>query len=295
MKVGLIGVGIMGEPIAMNLRKAGHHVIAFCRSPGRCDALRPLGIEAASSADKAIGACEVLILMVPDGADVDQVLRRNTQGVIEAPVQGKTVVLMATVAPAYSHRLGQDLAAAGARYVEAPVSGSRQPAQAGQLLVLAAADKPEYIDGVQPLLDAIGKKTVRCGPVPVAMRMKLANQLLLIACFEAISEATHFAAGIGLDVEQFLEMAQAGPIANDVLRSKAAKLAMDDFTQQAPIRHVSKDIGLVCEEAARFGLWVPVATTTRALFAQAMQAGQSQDDAIGIVKILRRGADGDGC
>ena len=138
-------------------------------------------------------------------------------------------------------------------------------------------------------VDAIGKKTVRCGPVPTAMRMKLANQLLLIACFEAISEATHFAAGIGLDVPLFLEMAQAGPLANDVLRSKVAKLVADDFTQQAPIRHVAKDIGLVCEEAAQRGVWLPIATVNRSLFAEAMAAGLAQDDAIGIIKILRKG------
>ncbi len=119
--------------------------------------------------------------------------------------------------------------------------------------------------------------------------MKLANQLLLIAWFEAISEATHFAAGIGLDVQEFLDMALASPLANDVLRSKVAKLAANDFAQQAPIRHVAKDIGLVCDEAARVNIWLPIAAANRALFAKAMQAGQSQDDAIGIIKLLRAG------
>jgi 3-hydroxyisobutyrate dehydrogenase len=289
MKIGLIGVGVMGEPMAKNLKKAGHSVTVYNRTPARCDVLRPLGIEVADTPGQVFEAAEAVIIMVPSHLEVDQVLERSPEGAITAPVSGRTIVLMATVAPAYSTALGTSLAAAGARYVEAPVSGSRQPAEAAQLVILASATEQAHIDHVQPLFDAIGKKTVRCGPVPMAMRMKLANQLLLIACFEAISEATHFAAGIGLDVQQFLDMAQAGPLANDVLRSKVAKLVSNDFAQQAPIRHVAKDIGLVCDEAEQRGVWLPIATANRSLFAEAMQAGQSQDDAIGIIKILRRG------
>jgi 3-hydroxyisobutyrate dehydrogenase len=263
--------------------------MVFSRTPSRCDALRPLGIEVADTSGQVFEASDAVVIMVPSHLEVDQVLGRSSQGAITTPVKGRTVILMATVAPAYSMALGTSLAAVGARYIEAPVSGSRQPAETGQLVILASAAEQEYIDDVQPLFDAIGKKTVRCGAVPTAMRMKLANQLLLIACFEAISEATHFAAGIGLDVQQFLDMAQAGPLANDVLRSKVAKLVSDDFTQQAPIRHVSKDIGLVCDEAEQRGVWLPIASANRSLFSQAMLAGQSQDDAIGIIKILRRG------
>ncbi|SCK23191.1 3-hydroxyisobutyrate dehydrogenase [Variovorax sp. HW608] len=289
MKIGLIGIGVMGEPMARHVRKAGHQVAVFNRSPQRCEPLRSLGIEVLGSARELVEFAEVTVLMVPSHVEVDEVLERSADGAIGAPVQGKTIVLMATVAPAYSLDLGARLMAAGARYVEAPVSGSKQPAENAQLVILAAAAEPDDIDAVQPLFDAIGKKTVRCGVVPMAMRMKLANQLLLIAWFEAISEATHFAQGIGLDAREFLEMAQAGPLANDVLRSKVSKLTSDDFTQQAPVRHVAKDIGLVCDEAAQRGLWLPIANANRALFNEAMQAGQAQDDAIAILKILRRG------
>jgi len=248
-----------------------------------------LGIQVAEPAREAIEVSEAVILMVPSHLEVDQALQRTPQGAIRAPVRGKTIVLMATVAPAYSVELAKSLEAVGARYVEAPVSGSRQPAETAQLVILASSSEESHIDDVQSIFDAVGKKTVRCGPVPTAMRMKLANQLLLIACFEAISEAAHFAAGIGLDVPLFLEMAQAGPLANDVLRSKVAKLVADDFTQQAPIRHVAKDIGLVCEEAAQRGVWLPIATVNHSLFVEAMAAGQAHDDAIGIIKILRKG------
>lgn len=289
MKIGVVGTGVMGEPMARNLHKAGYSVTVYSRTASRCEALRSIGITVADSAAQVIEASNVTVLMVPSQVEVDQALQRTANGEIGAPVKGKTIVLMSTIAPAHSAALEESLATAGARYVEAPVSGSKQPAETGQLLILAAASEPSYIDAVQPLFDAVGKKTVRCGTVPTAMQMKLANQLLLVASFEAITEATHFAAKLGLDVGLFLEMAQAGPLANDVLRSKVDKLLSDDFEQQAPIRHVAKDIGLVCDEATARGVWVPVAETNRKLFSEAMARGQAQDDAIGIVKVLRAG------
>ncbi|MFM7402876.1 MAG: NAD(P)-dependent oxidoreductase, partial [Erythrobacter sp.] len=264
MKVGLIGVGVMGDPMAKNLKKAGHDVIVYSRTPTKCDPLRALGIKVADSAHQAIAASEATILMVPSHVEVDQVLKSSPDGDIVAPVANRTIILMSTISPAYSAELGNKLAAAGGRYVEAPVSGSKVPAENAQLLILASSAEPVHIDGVQPLFDALGRKTVRCGAVPTAMRMKLANQLLLILWFEAITEATHFAKETGLDVQLFLEMMQAGPLANDVLRSKVAKLASDDFSEQAPIRNVAKDIGLVCEEASRGGVWVPIAEANRA-------------------------------
>jgi len=287
MKIGVIGIGVMGDPIARNLKKAGMHVTVHSRTPARCEPLKQLGIEVAGSPAEVMAASNAVILMLPSNVETDQVLGRDADGRVTLPVEGKTVILMATVAPAYSQALGDALAREGARYVEAPVSGSKTPAQTAQLVVLAAAADAAHIDAVQPVFDAIGKKTVRCGEVPSAMRMKLATNLLLIASFEAITEAVHFAGGMGLDVRQFLDMALAGPLASDVMRTKAPKLLADDFEPQAAIRHVHKDISLVCEEAARRGLWLPISQANRALFGVAMAQGQSEDDAVAIIRVLR--------
>jgi 3-hydroxyisobutyrate dehydrogenase len=289
MRISVIGTGVMGEPMARNLKKSGLTVTVFNRTQRRCEDLRGIGIAVADSAAHAIGASDASILMLPTHKEIDEVLGRTEDGKVTTPVAGKTIVVMATVSPAYSLALSQAVSAAGARYVEAPVSGSKTPAQNGQLVIMAAAADPAYIDAVQPAFDAVGKKTVRCGAVPGAMRMKLANNLLLISYFEALAEAVHFARGIGIDVSQFLEMVLAGPLASDVLRTKAPKLLTDDFDQQAPIRHVFKDISLICEEANERGIWLPIARANRALFAHAIDRGQENDDAIGVVKVLREG------
>ncbi len=287
MKISVIGIGVMGEPIARNLQKAGMAVTVHCRTQATRREFEGSGIAAADSAMAAIAASDTVVCLVPGGWEVDQVLERDAAGRIAVNLREKTLILMATVAPSYSQALADAVAAAGGRYIEAPLSGSRKPAETGQLVVLASAPDESWIDDAMPVFNAIGKKTVRCGAVPTAMRMKLANQLLLVATFEAISEATHFARGSGLDLNLFLDMALAGPLANDVLRMKAPKLLADDFTQQAPIRHVFKDIALVCDEAEQLGLRVPIARANRDLFELAMRQGQANDDAIGIVKVLR--------
>jgi 3-hydroxyisobutyrate dehydrogenase len=289
MKISVVGIGVMGEPIARNLKKAGLDVTVHSRTLAACDALKEIGIVVAGTAAEAIAASDVIILMLPGHQEIDQVLGRDANGKVHARLDGKTLIVMATVAPAYSHALENAVTAAGARYVEAPVSGSKTPAQTGQLVILASAADETYIDAVQAAFDAIGKKTLRCGVVPSAMRMKLANNLLLIASFEAMTEAVHFARNIGLDVDQFLEMVLTGPLANDVLRMKAPKLLADDFAQQAAIRNVFKDISLVCEEAGQRDVWLPIALANRDLFGEAMRCGQSNDDAIAIVKVLRGG------
>lgn len=287
MKISVIGVGVMGEPIARNLLKAGMKVCLYARTAVRCDPLKQAGARVAATAADAIAASEVVVLVVPTHREIDEVFARGEDGDVRAPLNGKTVIVMSTVAPAYSEALAGSVARAGGRYIEAPLSGSRKPAETAQLVVLAASADPADIDAMEPLFSAIGKATVRCGCPPNAMRMKLANNLLLIASFEAISEATHFARGIGADVGQFLDMILAGPLASDVIRTKVPKLLTNDFAQQAPIKHVAKDIGLICGEAQRAGVWTPIAMANRELFARALEADLAEEDAIAILKILR--------
>lgn len=288
MDVCMIGLGVMGEPMAWNLAKAGIALTVHNRSPARCEPFHAAGIAVAGSARDAIARSEAVVLMLPNDREIDRALERGPDGRIGAPVAGKTIVTMCTVAPAYSQALAAAVAAAGGRYVEAPVSGSRKPAEAAQLVIMAAATDPTAIDQVEPIFAALGKVTIRCGEPPGAMRMKLANNLLLIAMFEAVTEATHFARGIGLDLGQFFEIVLAGPMANDLYRGKAPKLLAGDFSQQASVKTVAEVIRLICEEARRAGLSTPVAATNETLFAEAVRAGLGDDDVVGVLKLLDR-------
>ena len=276
----------MGEPVAHNLLKAGFALTVFNRSRHKCEPFRENAFVAAS-AQEAISASDVTLLMVPSDREINEILAVTAEGQVCAPIVDKIIVNMSTVAPEYSEKLAIAIAAAGGRYVEAPVSGSRKPAEMAALVVLAAGDDDD-IDRLQPLFSAISKATVRCGAPPNAMRMKLANNLLLIALMEAFAEAFNFARGLGLDVEQFINLVLNGQMANDLFRAKAPKLLARDFTPQAPLKHVAKDITLICDEAQRIGINTPIALTNKTLFVQAVEKGFGEDDVMSIMKILEK-------
>ena len=277
----------MGEPIARNLIAAGFDLVVFNRS---YEKLAPFGHHAAIGAtarDVVLGG-DATILCVPGAREIDDVLERSGD-VVRSPIRNKIIINLATVAPSYSERLAAAVAASGGSYVEAPISGSRKPAEAGALVVLAAADRESVIDSVRPVFDAIGKITIRCGTPPNAMRMKLANNLLLITLMAGLTEAVHFAKGIGVDLDRFADLVLAGPMANDLFRGKARKLLDRDFAPEAPIKHVYKDIRLICAEAERAGIHAPIASTNAELFAAAIDNDCADDDAVGVLKALELG------
>jgi len=285
MKVSLIGLGIMGEPIARNLLKAGFSLTVFNRSLIKSNPFKGLAV-IAGSAQEAISASDVTILVVPSEKEIDEVLH-VVDSRIQAQIKNKIIVNIATVAPEYSERISIEITAAGGNYIEAPVSGSRKPAEEGNLVILAAGEDT-YIDRIQHIFSAIGKTTLRCGAPPNAMRMKLANNLLLIGMLEAFVEAYHFAHQIGVDTEQFLNLILSGQMANDFFRTKATKLLTDDFTQQAALRNVAKDTHLICQEAKRNGIHIPVALVNESLFKQAFEAGLGDEDIIAVMKIFEK-------
>jgi 3-hydroxyisobutyrate dehydrogenase len=282
--VGVIGLGVMGEPIARNLMNCGFRLLLFNRSAGKAEPFRDRATLAAS-AREVFQDSEVILLVVPGASEIDLVLER-ADGVVRATVCDKIVVNLATVAPGYSESLAAAVAAQGGSYVEAPLSGSRKPAEAGTLVVLAAAADGGVLDRVQPLFDAIGRRTIRCGAPPDAMRMKLANNLLLITLLAGFAEAFHFARAMGVDLERFVEVVLAGPMANDIFRGKAGKLLDFDFAGEAAIRNVHKDIRLITAEAGRTGASAPVAATLAEVLAVAAENGLAEDDIIGIIQIL---------
>ena len=182
------------------------------------------------------GTALVVILMLVDSAAIDAVLGRGTPD-FSANVAQHTIVHMGTTSPDYSRRLQADIHAAGGGYVEAPVSGSRKPAEAGQLVAMLAGERAT-MEQVRPLLQPMCQKTIMCGPVPTALLMKLSVNLFLNTMVTCLAEAAHFADRHGLDMQQFLAVLDAGPMASSVSRVKALKLVARDFAAQASSSNV---------------------------------------------------------
>lgn len=280
MTVGFIGLGHMGLPMARNLVRAGLAVRVWNRTPERCNELVALGAQAAATVDELCGQVDVVALMLLDEAAVDAVLGRHTPD-FRRRICGRTWVQLGTTSPDYSLALARDIAAAGGRYLEAPVSGSTAPATEGRLVGMVAGDA-DTINDVAPLLRPLCRAVFACGPVPHALRMKLAVNHYLIATVAALAETVHAARAAGLDVEVLRQILDAGPMASDVSRRKLDKLIARDHQPHAAIRDVYTIVQLVLAQARDAGIDAPLITRCAALYRHATEHGGAALDMVAV-------------
>lgn len=284
--VGFIGLGNMGEPMALNLAKVGTPLVVWNRSPSKSSILAEAGAAVAKDPAEVFARCEVVILMLANGAAIDSVLGRETTD-FGVNVARHTIIHMGTTAPAYSRALQADVLAAGGRYVEAPVSGSRKPAEAGQLVAMLAGE-PADVEAVQSLLAPMCRNVTACGPVPGALLMKLAVNLFLITMVTGLAETVHFAERHGLDLAQLVAVLDAGPMASDVSRVKAAKLVAQDFAVQAAISDVLENNRLIAEAAREVGIASPLLDVCHALFGETETLGLGAADMIAVIRAIEQ-------
>jgi 3-hydroxyisobutyrate dehydrogenase len=278
--VGFLGLGVMGEPMARNLARAGVPVVAWSRTPKEV-----AGVSVAQRPADVFARARIVLLMLADGDAVDAVLQRGGPGFAEL-VRGHTIVPMGTTAPGYSAGLAAAVVAAGGCYVEAPVSGSRLPAEAGELVAMLAGD-PAAVAEVRPLVAPMCRETVDCGPVPQALLMKLAVNIFLITTVTGLAEAAHFAQRQGLDLELLRGVLDAGQMASAVSRVKAAKLVSGDFSVQASIRDVLMNNQLIADAARAAGIASPLLDACHALYGETLALGHGDEDMAAVIRALQ--------
>ena len=276
MRVGFLGLGLMGAPMALNLARAGTPLVVWSRTSAKSEALRAAGASVASSPAEVFVQAPVVILMLADDAAIDSVLGRGTRGFATIAAR-HTIVHMGTTSPEYSRGLEADVRAAGGHYVEAPVSGSRTPAEAGELVAMLAGEYAA-VEAVRPLLRPMCRETIVCGPVPNALLMKLSANLFLITMVTGLVEAVHFADRHGLDLRRFLTVLDAGPMASSVSRVKGTKLVTRDFAAQAAADDVLKNNQLIADAARNRKLATPLLDVCHALYAATVAAGHGKSD-----------------
>jgi 3-hydroxyisobutyrate dehydrogenase len=284
MRVGFIGLGVMGQPMALKLVGAGTRLVVWNRSPEKSEPLRAAGAHVAATAAELLRDACVVILMLVDGDAVDSVLGRGTREFV-AHVEGRAIVNMATTSPQYSRALEAEVLVAGGRYVEAPVSGSRAPAEAGELVAMLAGER-RAVEEVRPLLGPMCREIVVCGPVPRALYMKLAVNLFgnsLVAC---LAEAVHFAARHDVDLEQFLAVLEAGPMDSGVSRVKGRKLVAGDFAVQASSVNVLENTRLIVSAVVEANLASPVLHVCHELYAETVALGHGEKDMVAVIRAL---------
>ncbi|QPP10264.1 NAD(P)-dependent oxidoreductase [Streptomyces bathyalis] len=290
MYVGFIGLGVMGQPMALNLARTGTPLIVWNRTTTRTEALGEAGAEIAARPAEVFDRAGVVILMLAGETAIDAVLGRRTPEFAER-VAGRTVVHMGTTSPEFSAALEGDIHAAGGKYAEAPVSGSRVPAEQGQLVAMLAGDE-DAVETVRPLVAPMCRETFDCGPVPGALLMKLSVNLFLITQVTGLTEAFHFADRHGLDRRRFLDVLEAGPMASPVSRMKAPKLLNRDFAVQASAEDVLMNNRLIAEAARKADLSSPLLDVCHALFDETVAEGHGGEDMVAVLRALEARTDG---
>ena len=288
--VGFVGLGVMGQPMALSLARAGTPLVVWNRTPGRCEPLRAAGAEVAASPAEVFDQAGTVILMLADEAAIDTVLGRGTPD-FAARVAGHTVVHMGTTSAEYSGSLQDDVRAAGGRYVEAPVSGSRVPAERGELVGMLAGDD-DAVESVRPLLAPMCRETFGCGAVPGALLMKFSVNLFLITLVTGLTEAFHFADRHGLDQRLLRDVLDAGPMASAVSRVKGPKLLARDFTVQAAATNVLENNRLIAEAARKADLASPLLDVCHTLYGETVEQGHGGEDMVAVLRALEARTDG---
>ncbi|MPZ99561.1 MAG: NAD-binding protein [Dehalococcoidia bacterium] len=259
--VGFIGLGIMGAPMARNLRQAGFEVVAWNRSPERLDAAVADGaLRGESPADVARRA-EVVVACVRQTEDVEAVLLGSDEweGAIEGVRAGSVFVDMSTIAPAATRELARRVEARGGAMLDAPVSGGEQGAVAGTLSIMVGGT-PEALDRARPMLEAMGARITHCGPSGAGQTVKLCNQIAVVLNNLAMAEALVFCQRSGVDPSTMLEAISAGAAGSWQISNLGPKVVERDFAPGFKVGLQQKDLRLALEAADE--LHVPLAGTS---------------------------------
>lgn len=286
MKTGFIGLGIMGSAMAANLLKAGFAVTVWNRSADKCVPLAAQGALVADSPRAAAEACDIVFAMMATPQAVEAV-RDGENGIIAGLTRGKGYVDMSTVdadTSRTSARLAQER---GALFLEAPVAGSRKPAEDGALTIMTAGNRKLYEQSL-PALEKMGRKILFLGETGNAARMKLANNLVMGGMLTALSEGLALAAGCGLDTAQLLEVLDSGALANPMFRMKGEMIARNgEFPTAFPLKHMQKDLRLALRLAEECGQPLFATATVNELFKAALAQNLGDSDFAAVSRAIR--------
>ena len=286
MRVGFIGLGAMGRPMALHLLKAGHALSVYAR---RAEAAQPLveaGARRLATPAEVAAASEVVFTMVTTGADVEAVAL-GEGGIIHGARAGTVLVDMGTIPPDTARRIAAKLAERGIEAIDAPVSGGEVGAQNATLAIMAGG-KAEVLARVRPLLEKLGKTLVHIGPNGAGQVAKACNQMIMVSCIEALAEAMLLAQRSGADPEKVRLALSGGSAGSRVLEVFGAKMTARDFKAGVEARLHHKDFGILLNEAVSLGAPLPIAAQVWQQLNALLAQGRGREDTSVLLKVLER-------
>ena len=284
-KFGFIGLGIMGSAMAANLVKAGFDVTVWNRSPEKSGPLAELGARVAATPREVAASCPVTFAMLADPAAAEAACFGN-DGVLAGIADGRGYVDMSTVDADTSQKIGAAVTARGGRFLEAPVSGSRKPAEDGALVILSAGDSSLY-DEALPGLEKMGKKILFLGAAGSGARMKLVVNMVMGGMIAAFCEGLALGDKAGLLQADILEVLDAGALANPMFRLKGGLIARGEYPVAFPLKHMQKDLRLAVSLGDRCGQPLHCAAAANESFKRAKEMGLGDEDFSALYKAVR--------
>ena len=285
-RVGFIGLGIMGRPMARNLLKAGFTVVAHSRTRGRVDEVVAAGAQAANSPREVAARSDVVITMVPDTPDVRAVML-GADGVIEGARAGLIAIDMSTISPSATQDIAAALAGRGVRMLDAPVSGGESGATAGTLSIMVGGDESVFND-CRPVLAAMGSRITYIGPHGHGQIAKLCNQVVGVVTLEAVAEGLILAGKAGVDVGRVIEALSGGAADSWNLRNQAPRMLARDFKPGFFVHLQQKDLRLAMELANAARAPLPGAALVQQLFTAVEADGGSRHGVQALILALER-------
>jgi 2-hydroxy-3-oxopropionate reductase len=282
MKIGFIGLGIMGKPMAGHLKAAGHEVIVPDRAS--LGAEQRAAFTVVADAKAVAAAAEVIILMVPDTPDVAAVLF-GPAGVAEGLSKGKLVIDMSSISPTATKDYAAKVNALGCDYIDAPVSGGEVGAKQASLTIMVGGEEAAFARA-KPLFELMGKNITLVGPNGAGQTTKVANQIIVALTIEAVGEAMVFASKAGADPAKVRQALTGGLATSRILELHGERMIKRTFNPGFRIVLHQKDLNLALQSAKELGVALPNTASTQQLFAASVAMGNGQLDHSGLVKAL---------
>ncbi|GAA4662458.1 MULTISPECIES: 2-hydroxy-3-oxopropionate reductase [Amycolatopsis] len=278
-KIGFIGLGIMGGPMAANLVKAGFDVTGYNRSRAKVDRLVEAGGRDADSVADAVRDADVVVTMLPDSPDVEAVVL-GEDGVLAHAKPGTLLVDCSTIRPDVSRAIAERM-----RALDAPVSGGEQGAIEGSLSIMVGGGAEDFA-AARPVLDAVGSTVVHVGEAGAGQTVKAANQLIVAGTIELVAESLVFLEAHGVDTEAAIKVLSGGLAGNRVLDRKAAAMVRREFTPGFRVELHHKDLGIVQAAAREAGVAIPLGAAVAQLMAALNAQGHGGLDHGALLKLV---------
>jgi 3-hydroxyisobutyrate dehydrogenase len=285
-RLGFIGTGIMGAPMALNLLRAGYPLTVHNRTKSKAEGIISEGASWAENSADVADNSDVVITCVPDTPDVQQVLL-GEDGVIKAARQGLVCVDMSTISPAATKEMGQTLQAKGVTLIDAPVSGGEIGAIEAKLSIMMGGPK-EAVENVRPIMEVMGRAVTYCGPLGSGQITKLANQIMVIHTIMSIAEGLAFAEKAGLNLETTVSVTTAGAASSHSLRIFGPKIIAGDLKPAFMVDLQQKDLRLVLEYADRIKQPLPGVALAKQLLAVLQAQNRGRDGTQALIDVIRQ-------